>query len=284
MGNFRFLPILFQDCLPFRSADLTASAALQNICGNILQLHALRLAYAANSTLAKFRWKIRERRCHDPWKIKTVCIQILAYGACRFDVEFGGNHALPYGIYLAEGCSWKLGLIHGILGADFGPNGIPFWFFKNSTKKYCPALSPPGQNLYLCFSGLEKLSDYYFHDCTWHHDASLTNSTALSRRYLCNHRGRTLLFKFSFLWADLAGKNQKEAVPLSWRWINWDFWKMLPFVRKAFYLKCVDLCNIISFYNFTAKPQRAQRKDTFLFPLRGRQKKNIQSLRDIFGF
>ena len=42
-----------------------------------------------------------------------------------------------------------------------------------------------------------------------------------------------------------------------------------------------------------AKAQRAQRKDTFHLPLRGpvksygiknRQKKNIQSLRDIFGF
>jgi len=39
------------------SADFTASAALQGICGSTLQLHALRLAYAANSTLAKFREK-----------------------------------------------------------------------------------------------------------------------------------------------------------------------------------------------------------------------------------
>jgi hypothetical protein len=35
------------------SADFTASAVLQGICGSILQLHTLRLAYAANSTLAK---------------------------------------------------------------------------------------------------------------------------------------------------------------------------------------------------------------------------------------
>jgi hypothetical protein len=58
----------------------------------------------------------------------------------------------------------------------------------------------------------------------------------------------------------------------------------MAFVRKAFYLKCVDLCNLISFFIFTAKAQSAQRKDTFLLPLRGRQKKNNQSLRDIFEF
>jgi len=39
---------------------------------------------------------------------------------------------------------------------------------------------------------------------------------------------------------------------------------------------------LISFFIFTAKAQRAQRKDTFLLPLRGRQKKKNQSLRDIF--
>jgi len=39
--------------LNLASADFTASAALQGICGSTLQLHALRLAYAANSTLAK---------------------------------------------------------------------------------------------------------------------------------------------------------------------------------------------------------------------------------------
>jgi len=33
---------------------------------------------------------------------------------------------------------------------------------------------------------------------------------------------------------------------------------------------------------FTAKTQSAQRKDNFLLPLRGRQKKKSQSLRDIF--
>ena len=34
-------------------ADFTASAALQGICGNTLQLHFLRLAYATNSTLER---------------------------------------------------------------------------------------------------------------------------------------------------------------------------------------------------------------------------------------
>jgi len=52
---FGILPLILQDCLPSGSADFTASAALQGICGSILQLHAMRLAYAANSTLAKFR-------------------------------------------------------------------------------------------------------------------------------------------------------------------------------------------------------------------------------------
>ncbi len=51
----------------------------------------------------------------------------------RFDVEFGGNHALPYGIYLAEGSSLALGLVSGISGVDFGTDGKPFWVFKNST-------------------------------------------------------------------------------------------------------------------------------------------------------
>jgi len=41
--------------LNFASIDFTASAALQGICGSKLQLYALRLAYTANSTLAKFR-------------------------------------------------------------------------------------------------------------------------------------------------------------------------------------------------------------------------------------
>jgi len=55
MGTIEMLPLLLQDCLPFGSTDFTASAALQGICGSALQLYALRLAYAANSTLAKFR-------------------------------------------------------------------------------------------------------------------------------------------------------------------------------------------------------------------------------------
>jgi hypothetical protein len=56
IGVFRILSsLLIQDCLPSGSADFAASATLQGICGRKLQLHALRLAYTANSTLAKFR-------------------------------------------------------------------------------------------------------------------------------------------------------------------------------------------------------------------------------------
>ena len=55
IGIFGILPFLLQDCLPFGSVDFTASTALQGICGSTLQLHTLRLVYAANSTLAKFR-------------------------------------------------------------------------------------------------------------------------------------------------------------------------------------------------------------------------------------
>ena len=54
IGIFEILPFLLQDCLPFGSVDFTASAALQGICGSTLQLHALRLVYAANSTLSRF--------------------------------------------------------------------------------------------------------------------------------------------------------------------------------------------------------------------------------------
>jgi hypothetical protein len=31
MGNYQVLPLLLQDCLPFGSADFTASAALQGM-------------------------------------------------------------------------------------------------------------------------------------------------------------------------------------------------------------------------------------------------------------
>ena len=55
IGIFGILPFLLQDCLPCGSVDFTASATLQGICGSTLQLYALRLAYAANSTLAKLR-------------------------------------------------------------------------------------------------------------------------------------------------------------------------------------------------------------------------------------
>jgi hypothetical protein len=54
-GIFRMLTFVLQDCLPHGSVDFTASAVLQGICGSTLQLYALRIASAANSTLAKFR-------------------------------------------------------------------------------------------------------------------------------------------------------------------------------------------------------------------------------------
>jgi len=55
IGIFGILFFLLQDCLPSGSVDFTASASLQGICGSTLQLHTLRLAYAANSTLARLR-------------------------------------------------------------------------------------------------------------------------------------------------------------------------------------------------------------------------------------
>jgi hypothetical protein len=55
-GIFGILPFLLQDCLPNGSIDFTASAVLQGICGSTLQQHTLRLANAANSTLAKSRF------------------------------------------------------------------------------------------------------------------------------------------------------------------------------------------------------------------------------------
>ena len=79
MGIIEILPLLLQNCLPFGSADFTASAALQVICSSTLsatvlwrtcpappvagfrfaqpRCRDLRLAYAANSTLAKLRYK-----------------------------------------------------------------------------------------------------------------------------------------------------------------------------------------------------------------------------------
>jgi hypothetical protein len=56
VGIFGILPLLLQDCPPHGSVDFTESAVLQGICGSTLQLHALRLAYAAKSMLAKFRF------------------------------------------------------------------------------------------------------------------------------------------------------------------------------------------------------------------------------------
>ncbi len=40
---------------PSGLADFTGSAVLQSACGSRLQLHALRLASPANSTIAQFR-------------------------------------------------------------------------------------------------------------------------------------------------------------------------------------------------------------------------------------
>jgi hypothetical protein len=48
-----------QDCLPCGSVDFTASTVLQDIRGSSLQLHALRLVAAANSTLAGFRYHFK---------------------------------------------------------------------------------------------------------------------------------------------------------------------------------------------------------------------------------
>jgi len=50
MFLFVFSLILIAIFLPFRQADLTASALLQGICGEVPQLHTLRLASAATST------------------------------------------------------------------------------------------------------------------------------------------------------------------------------------------------------------------------------------------
>jgi hypothetical protein len=47
--------IIFKIVYPDGNADFTASAVLHGICGTSLQLHALRLAPAANSTLTGFR-------------------------------------------------------------------------------------------------------------------------------------------------------------------------------------------------------------------------------------
>jgi hypothetical protein len=55
IGTLGMLPLLLQNCLPFGSVNFTASVVFQGICGSTLQPHALRLAYTANSTLAKFR-------------------------------------------------------------------------------------------------------------------------------------------------------------------------------------------------------------------------------------
>jgi len=47
-----------QDCLPCGSTNFTASAVLHGVCSSSLQLHALCLAAAANSTLAGFTFNL----------------------------------------------------------------------------------------------------------------------------------------------------------------------------------------------------------------------------------
>jgi hypothetical protein len=61
IGIIEILPLLLQNCLPFGSTDFTASArrrsfAVVHYPPPYFGGHALRLAYAANSTLAKFRY------------------------------------------------------------------------------------------------------------------------------------------------------------------------------------------------------------------------------------
>ena len=48
----------FQNFSPFGITAFTASAVLQDIRGSLLQLHALRLAAAAKSAIADYRWGI----------------------------------------------------------------------------------------------------------------------------------------------------------------------------------------------------------------------------------
>ena len=54
---YRLLQI-FQNFSPFGIAAFTASALLQGIRGKLLQLHALRLAAAAKSAIADFRYNL----------------------------------------------------------------------------------------------------------------------------------------------------------------------------------------------------------------------------------
>jgi hypothetical protein len=46
---------IFQKFSPFGITAFTAFAVLQGLCGNLLQLHALRLATVAKSAIADFR-------------------------------------------------------------------------------------------------------------------------------------------------------------------------------------------------------------------------------------
>jgi len=57
---YRLLRI-FQNFSPFGITAFTAFAVLQGVRGSLLQLHALRLATAAKSAIADFRWKPKEK-------------------------------------------------------------------------------------------------------------------------------------------------------------------------------------------------------------------------------
>ena len=50
----------FQNFSPFGITAFTASAVLQDIRGSLLQLHALRLAAAAKSAIADYRFENKE--------------------------------------------------------------------------------------------------------------------------------------------------------------------------------------------------------------------------------
>ena len=144
--------------------------------------------------------------------METGGLQILADGPGRFNVDCSGNHALPSGIHLAEGGSLEPGPAPGISRPGFCADSLPIRLFKNRPEKYRPALPPDRQMLHLRLPGLEKLFDYYFYDCTRHYAKKLADPQTYSRRHLCRHRRRIVLFELSFLPAYLDGKNQETAV------------------------------------------------------------------------
>jgi hypothetical protein len=69
---YRLLRI-FHNFSPFGITDFTAFAVLQGVRGSLLQLHALRLATAAKSAIADFRWNaILMRNRISFWKNRKV--------------------------------------------------------------------------------------------------------------------------------------------------------------------------------------------------------------------